>query len=317
MTRANNAVVWDDPRIRRRPLSSYVLLCGLLPAALAWSYWPTLQRLFEEWGTDHNYSSGALVLPAALYLLWHDRKALAACRVRPAWTWGAALLLIALAARTFGLLFHFKSAERYSLVLTIAAIVLLVGGVQVFRLCKWVLLFLLLLVPLPGRIHNLISDPLQGLATGGAVVMLELLGIPVVRQGNVIVLNPDVMLAVAEACSGLRMLTAFVMVAATLAYVVERPRWQKAVLLISSIPVAIVCNLARLVATALLCLVTSDEWAERFFHDFAGLVMMPLAILVLFGELWVLSKMVIEERDGPSSVGLRNVRRGNSRRRSI
>ena len=84
------------------------------------------------------------------------------------------------------------------------------------------------------------------------------------------VLNHEVRVAVAEACSGLRMLTAFVVVAAALAYVVNRPRWQKAALVVSSVPVAILCNLARLVATAILFMLVSSEFGERFFHDFAG-----------------------------------------------
>ncbi len=161
-------------------------------------------------------------------------------------------------------------------------------------------MFLFLMVPLPGKIHNLISGPLQTQATTGAVFLLELLGVIVTRQGNVIVLNNTIPLAVAEACSGLRMLTAFMIVAATLAYFVNRPAWQKTVLVISSIPVAIICNLIRLVVTAQLYLVTSSEIAEKFFHDFAGLVMMPLAILMLIGELILMDKLILPENANTS-----------------
>ena len=157
------------------------------------------------------------------------------------------------------------------------------------------MLFLFLMVPLPGRIHNLISGPLQKLATTGAVFCLELIGITVAREGNIIVLNDRVPVAVAEACSGLRMLTAFVVVASVLAYIVNRPRWQKVVLLCSSVVVAIVCNLIRLVVTAGLFLYTSSAAAERFFHDFAGWTMMPLAILLLLGELWIMAQLVVDE----------------------
>jgi exosortase/archaeosortase family protein len=107
-----------------------------------------------------------------------------------------------------------------------------------------------------------------------------------------LVLNERTRLAVVEACSGLRMLTAFIVVAATLAYVVKRPRWQKAIVLLSSIPVAIACNAARLIVTAWLFLWASSETAERFFHDFAGLTMMPLAVLLLVAELWLMNKIV-------------------------
>jgi exosortase len=128
-----------------------------------------------------------------------------------------------------------------------------------------------------------------------AVATLELLGITVVREGHTMLLNDTVPVAVAEACSGLRMLTAFIVVAFVLAYVVNRPRWQKAILMLSCIPVAIVCNQIRLVVTAILFLVVSNQVGEKFFHDFAGLTMMPMAVLILAAELWILSHLVIED----------------------
>ena len=76
---------------------------------------------------------------------------------------------------------------------------------------------------------------------------------------------------------------------------VKRSRWHKAMLLLSSIPVALACNILRIVVTAVLMLYASTELANKFFHDFAGLVMMPVAVLLLFGELWLLDKLIISE----------------------
>ncbi len=273
---------------------SWIAVIALLGGALAWAYWPVLVALNKEWQTDDNYSVGQLVPLAILYLLWHDRERLRSSAYRPCW-WGIGIILVAQGARAFGLIWLFESAERYSFVLSVVGVVLLVGGWEVFWRVKWLLLFLFLMVPLPGRVHNLISGPLQQHATDGAVFFLELLGITLTSEGHVIVLNDNVPLAVAEACSGLRMLTAFVVVAATLAYLVNRPRWQKIALVLSSIPVAILCNTGRLVITALLFLVTSSEFANRFFHDFAGFTMMPMAVLMLILELWIMSKLVIDE----------------------
>ena len=275
-----------------------LLLSSLLAlAALAWAYWPVLVSLFKDWQASDEYSVGQLVPLVALYLLWHDRARLKACRVAPCW-WGIGLILLGQAARGYGLLMMMESVERYSLVLTIAGLVLLIAGWQVFRKAVWIQLILLLMVPLPNRIHNLMSGPLQTQAASGAYFLLELFGVSVAREGNVLVLNRSVHIAVAEACSGLRMLTAFVLVAATLAYVVRRPRWQKVTLLLSSIPVGIVCNLLRLLVTALLYMAVSSEMAEKFFHDFAGLIMMPLAVLLLVGELVLMKKLVVPDAAG-------------------
>ena len=108
-------------------------------------------------------------------------------------------------------------------------------------------------------------------------------------------MNEKIPMAVAEACSGLRMLMAFIIVTAFIAYMVKRSRRQKAVLLLSSIPVAVVCNIFRLCVTAALFLIASTEVAEKFFHDFAGLAMMPVAVLIMFSELWIMDKLIIPE----------------------
>jgi exosortase len=133
------------------------------------------------------------------------------------------------------------------------------------------------------------------MATTGSVFLLEAFGVRVSQQGNVVMLNKETPMAVAEACSGLRMLTAFVIVAAFMAYMVNRSRRQKAVLLLSSIPVAVMCNILRLCITAVLILLVSTEVAEKFFHDFAGLAMMPGAVLLMFGELWLMDKLKVPE----------------------
>ena len=261
---------------------------------LTWTYWTTIYALARDLNADENYSVGLLVPFVALYLAWRERDALRQCVRRPAWWGGIGLILAAQAARLYGLLFLFESAERYALILTIIGVVLLIAGWRVFHRLLWVLLFLFLMVPLPGRAHNMISGPLQTLATTAAVFLLEVFGASVHRAGNVLTVN-GTEVAVAEACSGLRMLTAFVVVAGTLAFLVKRPRWQKAVLVISSVPVAMVCNLARLCITAQLFAMGFGEAAETFFHDFAGLLMMPLAVLILAGELWLMRKLVVPD----------------------
>jgi exosortase len=274
-------------------------LVALLVVATGWAYWSTAADMFKEWQRDDDYSAGQLVPLVAIFFLWVDRKQLARLPLRPCWLGGLALLVLAQAARAYGVLFLFESAERYSLVLAVAALVLMVAGTAVFWRVKWILLFLFLMVPLPGRIHNMISGPLQGFASTGSVFVLEAFGVRVSQQGNVVTLDQRIPMGVAEACSGLRMLTAFIIVAVFVAYMVKRPRWQKAVLVISSIPVAVLCNVLRIVATAVLFLHASSEVAEKFFHDFAGLVMMPAAVMLMFGQLWIMAMLTVPEDKPP------------------
>jgi exosortase len=274
----------------------------ILLAIMVWSYWPVMVRLFNSWQNNDDYSAGQLVPIVALFLAWRERKSLKEDQLAPCWAGGIALLLLAEIARTYGLMSVINpSIERYALVLTIAGLILLMAGWKVFKTVKWILLFLLLMIPIPGRIHNIISGPLQNIATTGAVFLLEAFGTTVSQQGNVIVLNENTPMAVAEACSGLRMLTAFVIVAAFMAYMVKRPRLKKTILLLSSIPVAVMSNIFRLCVTAVLFMVASSEVAEKFFHDFAGLAMMPAAVLLMFGELWLLDKIIEHEPESIKS----------------
>jgi exosortase len=287
-------------------------LCVLIPVILlllvttVWAYWPTITDLYKEWQRNDDYSAGQLVPLVALFFVWYERKKLKSCILSPCWWCSIALLVLAQIARIYGLLFMFESAERYSLVLTIAALTLMVAGWQVFRRVFWILLFLFLMVPLPGRIHNLISGPLQKMATTGSVFLLEAFGTQVIQEGNVVTLNGQTTMAVEEACSGLRMLTAFIIVSAFIAYMIKRSRIQKAVLLLSSIPVAVVCNIIRLCITAILFMLASTETAEKFFHDFAGIVMMPAAVLLMFGELWIMKILVTTEPIHRKNLIIRN-----------
>jgi exosortase len=258
-----------------------------LVGTLIWSYWPTLGDLWRVWKGNQDYSAGQVVPLIAVYLLWSGRKRLFTIPARICW-WGAGVLLIAQGVRLAGVLLAYGSLEQYSLVLSVMGIALLVLGFPLAWRLKWILLFLVLIVPLPRRAHESLTLPLQELATSSAVYGLELLGFLVHREGNVLRLDEQVTVAVAEACSGLRMLTAFVIVSATLAFVVRRPAWQKALLLVSSVPVAILANSLRVVVTALLYYLSTSEVAESFSHDFAGLLMMPLAIAASMGLLHLL-----------------------------
>ncbi len=278
-------------RSRPSPLVPLVLL-----AVLCWAFWPVLFQLGKDWYQDPEYSIGMLVVPAAGYMLFHDRERLRRVVIRPGWA-GLALMGFGLGVIAWGLADLRESVERYGVLFTLGGAVLLVGGFAFFRWVFWIWAFLFMMVPLPLTVHNAISAPLQGLAADGAVVVLELMGVVVTQQNHVLVLNHQTPVAVAEACSGLRMLTAFVVVSAVLAYVVPRPRWQKVVLLLSSVPVAVLSNVIRLVVTSLLFMVSTSSMVMTFSHDFAGLAMMPLALAMLSGELWIMSRMVEVDED--------------------
>lgn len=276
-------------------VSWWAILATLLLATLA-SYWDLLRDLIAFWQQNGDYSVGMLVPFAAVYLIWSRRAALRDVDVRPAAT-GLALLLVAQAMRIAGLYWAYESLERLSLVMSIWAVVWACGGWALLMRLRWILLFLLIMLPLPGRVHDAIALPLQQYATALAVFGLELSGYFVGRDGNVLHLDGTTTVMVAEACSGLRMLMAFVFTAALLAFVVQRPVWMRVVLLLSSVPVALLCNGLRVFATSVAVHHLDDPILETQFHDWAGLAMMPIAIGALLGKLHLMQAVVDDSQN--------------------
>jgi exosortase len=284
--------------------AAYVLPGAAILVAMAWAYRSVLADLWDVWMRNDNYSSGVLVPFLAGYVVLSRRRELARLNPAPSW-WGLAIIIVGFLFRLAGSFLVFGSAERLSLFVVVAGLVLFLFGGKVTRRLGWVLAFLLLMFPLPNRVYEAISLPLQTFATRSTAFVLELLGYLVVRQGNVLnVENTSV--AVAEACSGLRMLTAFVVVAGLVALLSHRPRWQKAVILLSSVAVAILCNILRLTALAIAFTRGWGAWAEQGFHDFGGVAMMPLALAALAGELWVMDQLFVAGRPTGSPVGEKN-----------
>jgi exosortase len=268
-----------------------IIAAGFVLIAFLWSYWPDITDLWRTWQRSDEYSSGLLVPFLTVYILWSRRHDLAKCPIRPC-IWGVLAFLGAQAIRLFGLFFLYGSAERLSIALTIASLVLLLLGWQFLRKVSTVLLFLCLMLPWPNRVQAAVALPLQRWATSSAVFCLETMGYEVMREGNIIHIGQS-SVAVAEACNGLRMVTAFFVISGLVVLLVRRPLWEKLVILASSLPIALLCNTIRLTVTALAFTVISGEQWEKIFHDFGGYAMMPLALAAVVGELWIMTKLTI------------------------
>jgi exosortase len=262
---------------------------GILLVAFLWSYWPGLINLWNTWQRSDEYSSGLLVPFLTIYILWARRYDLAQCRIGPSF-WGLFAFVAAQAVRLFGLFFMYGSAENLSIALSIAALVLLLFGWQFLRKVYTVLLFLCLMLPWPNRIQAAVALPLQSWATSSAVFCLEVMGYEVIQEGNIIHIGQS-SVAVAEACNGLRMITAFFVISGLVVLLVKRAWWEKLVVLLSSLPIALLCNTVRLTVTALAFTVLDGEHWEKIFHDFGGYAMMPLALAAIVTELWLLAKL--------------------------
>ena len=267
------------------------LASGLVCIAFLWSYWPGLVELWELWRQSDEYSSGLLVPFLAVYIFWSRRRDIARCPIKPS-IWGLFAFAGAQAVRHLGLFLMYSSAERLSVVLSIAALILLLFGWKFFRKISPILLFLCLMLPLPNVVQYYVGMNLQRWATSSAVFCLEVIGYAVTQDGHTIDMG-NVTVAVLEACNGLRMITAFFVISGLVVLLVQRTWWEKLVILVSSLPIALLCNTVRLAITAVFFTILEGEYWEQIFHDFGGYAMMPLALAAVVGELWLLAKLTV------------------------
>jgi exosortase len=253
----------------------------LLGAAVLWLYHDMFWSLVHQWASDENYSHGFFVAPLALYFAWERRDALARASVRPGFG-GAVLLLLSLLVWMAGLLGAELFLTRVSLVGVIAGLVWFVWGREYLRVLAFPIAFLLLMIPLPAIIFNQIAFPLQLLASRVGETAIAAVGIPVLREGNVLQL-PTRNLEVAEACSGIRSLVSLLMLAIVLGYFTERRTGRRALIACAAVPIAIIANAVRVAGTAIASEWISPAASEGFFHAFSGWLMFVAAFLALLG----------------------------------
>ena len=262
---------------RRIPLR--LLPLGGLGAAFLLLYGRLLVGLAMTWTVDGNYSHGLLLLPVAAYLIWSRRLDFSATRRRPAAAGLVVIvgILILLLVATAGVEFFLM---RLSAIGVAAGIILFLAGWPWLRLLRFPLGLSLLTIPLPPVLFYQVAFPLQLLATRFGVAALQLLGIPVLREGNLIALAHTT-LEVTEACSGIRSLVSMFALAVLYGYFSDPRRAVRMVIAFSSIPIAIVANGLRITGTGIAAHYFGPAAASGFLHTFSGLMVFMTSLLML------------------------------------
>jgi exosortase len=258
---------------------------SLVAALLVILYYHILFSLAAQWWEDPNYSHGFIVPLFCGWIVWKERKRILGEPVFPSW-FGLLVVLGGLGTLVLGVLGAELFLSRTSFLIVIAGLIIQFQGWRRFRamLFPWAVLFLM--IPLPVIVFNQIALPLQFLASRLASEMLSVLGVPVLREGNVINL-PSLSLDVVEACSGLRSLVSLVTLAVFYGYLFEPRTSRRVFLVLSSIPIAVAANGFRIMGAGLLGEYWSPDKAEGFFHLFSGwlVFVLSLGLLVLFHKI--------------------------------
>ncbi len=273
---------------------AWVIAVAVTLGVLGFVYLPLLTYSFNEW-LKPDYSHGFLVPAFAAYLAWVWRawapSYLAWPDVRGLGFFLAAAPLFVVARYTNVAL---EWVQGISLVLALLGAVTVFGGVAALRWLWGPVLFLMFMFPLPNAVAGALSWPLQKVAAVGSEYTLQTLGYPTYREGMILHCQ-DHVLEVQNACSGLSMLLTFVTLSTAMALVVRRPWLDRGLILLASFPIAILSNVVRISATGVLYNEAGKELGDRVFHDFAGWMMMPLALGMLWLGLKVLDWVFLED----------------------
>jgi exosortase len=296
LTLAKTAVADDGPALRPLDTSPSDELIGgterlapewsiawgpvlLLAALLVWLYHGIAVKLVTDWAIPDN-SAGYLIPFFAAFLIWDNRRRFYATPIKPTWT-GLLLVFFGLFELLLGRLGADLFLQRTSFLVLLAGLILTLLGREMLGRSKFLLFVLLLAIPLPTIVFNQITFPLQLRASYFASVVLPVLGVPVLQDGNIINL-PAMPLEVAQACSGIRSLMSLFTVAVIYGYFLERATWRRVLLALSAVPIAIVANVARIVGTGLCVQYWDPDKALGFFHEFSGWLMFLVSLSCLY-----------------------------------
>lgn len=253
---------------------------GGMLLAFAFLYRDVLVKLVSDWAHDDNYSHGFLIVPLALYFAWERRDQLQAAAYRP-----SLLGLVVVAGSIVTLIAGVLGAElfltRVSIIGVTAGVVLFVLGWEHLRTLALPIGFLLLMIPIPAIIFNQIAFPLQLLASRVGETALTAFSIPVLREGNVIILA-NTTLEVAEACSGIRSLVSLLTLGIVYGYFMDPRSWIRVTIALATIPIAIAANGLRVAGTGIAAHYFGPEAATGFFHTFSGWLVFAFAFFMLF-----------------------------------
>lgn len=260
-------------------------LHGIPWAAIAWfavllgvCFGPVLARMAGDWYVDEDMGHGFFVPVVAGYIVWQRRQEILARTYSPNML-GLAVVLLGGAMLFAGTLGAEFFVSRAAFIVSLAGVILTLGGWALLKELGFPLLLLLFMIPLPSVIYYQITFPLQLLASRVAETLLAVAGIPVLREGNILEL-PSQKLSVVEACSGIRSLMSLSFLALVFAHFFDRKPWMRWALLALTAPIAIFANAMRVTLTGLFSEV-NPELAQGLFHTFEGWVVFMVALVLL------------------------------------
>jgi exosortase len=278
-----------ETRLWSRRLAAW---CVILLSLVLLLYATVIKDLVLQWWTDADYGHGFFVPLFSGYILWRERDRWTKTEIKPS-NFGFLVMLGAIALLLLGSLGAEFFTSRFSLLVLLAGMILFLAGWKMLRAVSFPLGYLMWMIPIPVIIYNQITFPLQLIASRLATAWLEFAQVPVLRDGNILILS-NYSLEVVEACSGIRSLMTLMALAVAYGYLVSPRRWVRYVLAAFMVPIAIVTNAIRIMGAGILARHFGPAAAEGFLHQFSGWAIFLVALVLMLGSHWVLRR--IDER---------------------
>jgi len=252
----------------------------MITACLIFLYAPVMKGLVSVWINMPDFSHGFLIPIVSLYFVYERRRQLRVLNPSSNWV-GLGLIIFGILLLLLGNLATEYFTMRFSLLVVLGGILLFLLGREFFENLLFPLIFLIFMIPIPSILMDRITFPMQLFASKVAANTLYLTGIPVLREGNVMLLA-NTSLEVAEACSGIRSLISLLALSVVFAYFSQKETWKRILLILSTLPIAIIANAARVTGTGILAHHYGDKVAQGFFHGFSGWILFVVAFVCLF-----------------------------------
>jgi exosortase A len=266
-----------------------LLKSAIIVACLVLLYFRVLQGLVSDWIHMPDFSHGFLIPIVSFYFVYERRKELSALSPSTAWG-GFGLIVLGILFFLLGNLATEFFTMRFSMLVVLGGIVLFLLGKEFFKTLLFPIVFLIFMIPIPSVLMDRITFPMQLFASKVAAKSLYLIGIPALREGNIILLA-NTSLEVAEACSGIRSLISLLALSVVFAYFSQKTTLKRVLLVLSTFPIAIIANAARVTGTGILAHHYGDKVAQGFFHGFSGWILFVVAFVCLFLLGAMLSRM--------------------------
>jgi exosortase len=264
-----------------------VFSIGSLAAAFLFVYLPVWRRLAAAWSSNDEYSHGFLIIPICLYILFREKPEIARCQVVPS-NWGFVIFAMGLVIYIFSHLAEIMTLASLSMVLVIAGMVIYICGFGVFGKLRFPIFLMLFMIPVPAQIYSSATLPLQLMVSKASVWLIDVAGVPVYREGNMIRLT-EKSLEVVQACSGLRSMISLFALSSILGYFIIKSTLSRGILILLGVPISIGVNVIRIFLIALFLYFLRYDLTDESIHGLFGLVIFSFAMALIIGAGRILS----------------------------